>query len=76
MDQNQIKYEFLETKGYLDALNFAKNLQIDEYDAIVAVGEDGTHHEIVNGLMQRPDKRKIPICFLPGGTGNDNCGSF
>ena len=26
--------------------------------------------------MQREDKRKIPICFLPGGTGNDNCGSF
>lgn len=76
LQQNDIKFEFLETNGYLDALNYAKNLSIDDYSAIVTVGGDGTCHEVVNGLMQRPDKRKLPICFLPGGTGNDTCGSL
>ena len=76
LDKNSIKYEFLETKGYLDALNFVKNLDIDTYSAIVAVGGDGTCHEVVNGLMQRTDRRKLPICFLPGGTGNDTCRSL
>jgi len=42
----------------------------------VAVGGDGTCHEVVNGLMRRADKRKIPMGFIPGGTGNDFCTNF
>jgi diacylglycerol kinase family enzyme len=26
--------------------------------------------------MMREDKRKLPICFLPNGSGNDLCGAL
>ena len=34
------------------------------------IGGDGTFHEIVNGMFNRMDKKKIPIGIIPGGTGN------
>ena len=68
-----IKFEFLDTKGYMDAVNIVKNLEIDNYSAIVSVGGDGTSHEVINGLFYRKDKRKLPLAFLPNGTGNDFC---
>lgn len=76
LDAAGIKHEYLVTKGKNDIINFAKDLQIDDYSAIVAVGGDGTCHEAINGLMRRPDKKKVPIGFLPGGTGNDFCSNF
>lgn len=42
----------------------------------MAVGGDGTLHEVVNGLMRRSDKKKIPMGFIPAGTGNDFCRNF
>jgi len=73
LTKNNIEFEFLETKAYMDAVNIVKNLPIDDYSAIVSVGGDGTSHEVINGLFYRPDKKKIPIAFLPNGTGNDFC---
>ena len=43
------------------------------YSAIVAVGGDGTLHEVVNGMLHRKDQRKIPVAFIPNGSGNDVC---
>lgn len=57
-------------------MKIALEFDIDKYSAIVAVGGDGTCHEVVNGLMTRPDKKKLPICFLPNGSGNDLCGAL
>ena len=57
----------------MDAVNIVKNLVIDDYSAIVAVGGDGTSHEVINGLFYRKDKKKLPLAFLPNGTGNDFC---
>jgi diacylglycerol kinase family enzyme len=57
-------------------MKIAQELDIDLYSAIVAVGGDGTCHEVVNGLMSRKDKKRLPICFLPNGSGNDLCGSL
>lgn len=52
------------------------NFEIDNYSALVLVGGDGTIHEGINGLMRRKDGKKIPVAFLPNGTGDDTCGSF
>lgn len=64
------------TKGYLDAFDYVKQLEIDKYSAIVAVGGDGTVHEVINGMMFRQDKKKIPLAFVPNGSGNDTCWSL
>ena len=30
-------------------------------------------HEVINGMMFRKDQKKVPIAFVPNGTGNDLC---
>lgn len=59
----------------MDAFNKVKNLKIEDFSAIFASGGDGTVHEVVNGLMMRQDGRKLPLGFIPNGTGNDTCWS-
>lgn len=76
MYSNEINFEFYETTGQLDALNKAMNFKIDNYSALALVGGDGTIHEGINGIMRRPDQKKIPIALMPNGTGDDTCGSF
>ena len=43
----------------------------DGYDVVVAVGGDGTVHEIVNGLMRVPAERRPKLSVVPMGSGND-----
>lgn len=43
---------------------------------LVAAGGDGTVHEVVNGLLFREDKKKIPLAFIPNGSGDDCCNSL
>lgn len=73
LSQENIQFEFFHTERYLHAFEFAYNLEIDQYSAIIAAGGDGTIHEVVNGMLHRPDKKKIPIALIPNGTGNDLC---
>lgn len=51
-----------------------KDLNPNEFDGIVFVSGDGLLHEIVNGLMKRPDwqklKQTLTVGGIPGGTGN------
>ena len=69
-------FEFYETKGYLDALNYVKSLDLASYSCVVAVGGDGTIHEVINGMLMRPDGQQIPIGMLPNGSGNDTVGGL
>lgn len=41
------------------------------YDVIVAVGGDGTVHEVLNGLMAHPAESRPVLGLLPTGSGND-----
>eukprot|EP01079_Euglenida_sp_SAG-EU17-18_P007977 gene7977-1423_t len=49
------------------------NLPLDRVRCLVAVGGDGTLHEIFNGLLLRCDweqARHKPVCVVPAGSGN------
>ena len=48
----------------------AHQLDFDGYKGMVVIGGDGTMHEVVNGMLTRPDKKQLPIGLIPGGTGN------
>lgn len=41
------------------------------YDAIVAVGGDGTAHEVLNGLMAHDSSERPDFGVVPTGSGND-----
>jgi diacylglycerol kinase (ATP) len=43
----------------------------DGYDMVIAMGGDGTVHEVVNGLMQIPAERRPILGVVPVGSGND-----
>ena len=48
----------------------AQSEDLTKVSAIIAVGGDGTMHEVINGMMARKDGIKLPIGLIPGGTGN------
>lgn len=73
LEAHEIKCEFYETTGKDDAKRMAREFEIDGYSALIAVGGDGTIHEVINGLMWRQDGKRIPLGFIPNGTGNDIC---
>jgi sphingosine kinase len=56
------------------AVDLARELNIDEYDIAIPCSGDGLPHEVFNGLAKRPDARralsKIAVCHIPCGSGN------
>jgi len=52
------------------AKELANQTDLNNYDAFIAIGGDGTLHEVVNGMLTRDDGIKIPIGMIPGGSGN------
>ena len=53
-----------------------KEIDPSSYSALIAVGGDGTLHEVINGMMMRKDGQKLPIALIPNGSGNDLVGSL
>lgn len=83
LKQHSIGAEFFDTQYALHAWDLAeKELDLTQYSAIAVVGGDGLFHEVVNGLMKRPSSsiintiNKLPVAFLPNGTGNDTVANF
>ena len=52
-----------------DACVEAGKLKKGDYDLIIAVGGDGTVHEVVNGIITSGSE--IPLAIMPAGTVND-----
>lgn len=53
------------------AIELAKQAGEDGYDLVVALGGDGTVHEVVNGLMQVKAEKRPALGVVPIGSGND-----
>ena len=69
-DQNNIPYEIIKTKKAGDSFTIPLELDFDKYSALIAAGGDGTVFEVINGMMEREDKKKLPIGVIPNGSGN------
>ena len=53
------------------AIELAKQAGRDDYDLVIAMGGDGTVHEVMNGLMQIPENKRPILGVVPIGSGND-----
>lgn len=56
------------------AAEVAEALRVGPYRGVVAMGGDGTFHEVANGLLQ--SGRPLPMGLLPAGTGNNQARSL
>jgi diacylglycerol kinase (ATP) len=53
------------------ATELAHQAALEGYEMVVAVGGDGTVHEVVNGIMQVPQEQRPKLGVVPLGSGND-----
>lgn len=53
------------------AIELAHQAGIHHYDKVIAMGGDGTVHEVINGLMKVRDKVRPVLGVVPAGSGND-----
>ena len=53
------------------AIELARQAAEEGYDLVIAMGGDGTAHEVMNGLMQVPAEKRPVMGVVPIGSGND-----
>ncbi len=53
------------------AIELARRAGEEGFDFVLALGGDGTVHEVVNGLMQVPAGQRPALGLIPLGSGND-----
>ncbi|WP_199426887.1 diacylglycerol/lipid kinase family protein [Thermaerobacillus caldiproteolyticus] len=63
----RVNYQVRFTERPKHAVEIAKELSSEQCDAVVAVGGDGTVHDVANGLIDS----NIPLGVIPAGSGND-----
>lgn len=66
-----VPHDTVETESPGHAVRIAA--EATGYDVVVAVGGDGTVHEVLNGLMRQPAESRPALAVLPTGSGNDTC---
>ena len=66
--KNEIDYSLHVTHRKGHAIDIARELSKEEGAIIIAVGGDGTFHEVINGII---DFSKVKVGFIPSGRGND-----
>ena len=69
-DSKGIELKIIETTFAGHAQTLANQLSYSNISGFIGIGGDGTLHEILNGMLSRNDKKKIPIGIIPGGSGN------
>ena len=61
------------TQKAFDTFEFANNIDLNKYSAILAVGGDGSYYEVANGMLMRKDGLTVPLGIVPNGSGNALC---
>ena len=71
--QMNLRLDFVFTERPWHAADLAKQAVMEEYDAVIAMGGDGTANEVINGLMQAKQEGLHPCTMgvLCVGRGND-----
>ena len=62
-------YQFTESPGH--GIELAKTAASDGYRYLVAVGGDGTIHEVANGILQTNNTQETSLGIICTGTGSD-----
>lgn len=52
-------------------IELAKQSGEQRYDMVIAMGGDGTVHEVINGIMEIPEDKRPILGVVPVGSGND-----
>lgn len=66
-----VEFDVAPTNAPLDAMNLARDAA-QKYERVVAVGGDGTVHEVVNGLLRASNEGEtIAMGVVPLGNGDD-----
>lgn len=60
-----------ETEARGDAVDHAVFASLNDCEAVIAMGGDGTVHEVANGLMAAPADERPALGIIPAGSGND-----
>jgi YegS/Rv2252/BmrU family lipid kinase len=68
--------EWSATEYPTQASQLAEQAAAEGFDTVVAIGGDGTVHEVVNGLMRIPAERRPLLGIVPVGSGNDFAASI
>lgn len=69
-EEKGIEVQVLETTHAGHCRKFALEEDLTGVDVLCAIGGDGTLHELVNGYLARENASRVPLGFLPGGSGN------
>lgn len=73
LDSKLIVYDYIFTKFRGHAIQLSSDAIILGYRKIMAVGGDGTNHEVINGIILQDRIPSLEVQFhsIPAGTGND-----
>lgn len=70
-EQAGVEVTVLNTTHAGHAREIGRDENLADCDALVAIGGDGTLHELVNGYLSRDAGEDLPpLGFIPGGSGN------
>ena len=69
--ESGVEFDVVTTSAPLEALSLAEKAP-EKYSAVIAVGGDGTVHEVVNGLLRASNEGEtIALGVVPLGNGDD-----
>ncbi|MFC1998176.1 diacylglycerol/lipid kinase family protein [Chloroflexota bacterium] len=71
LDKEGLKYDHQLTEGPNHTTEPARDAARQGYKQVIAVGGDGTIHEVINGLVDTSGKSEVVLGIISMGTGND-----